>query len=99
MASVEIKTKVAANTLSSTLHLARSDPIFCHIGDDVCHRFIPMEHLVQVVQQATVIGASFAVCLVASETGVLYSVVVRVTSNVRSLCKSSLQRVADDIVG
>lgn len=99
VAPVEIKTKVAANTVGVALELLQTEPVFCDIGDDVSHRFIPRDHLMQVVQQATVIGASLTIYTVASETGVLYTVFACMKEWIREACVTSLNKVAQTVVG
>lgn len=98
MAPVEIKTKVAATSLGDTLTLTRAEPVFCCISDGVCRRFVPRDHLVQVVQQATVLRSTFAMYVVASETGVMYTVVAKVPAHLREICRNSLNAVAEGIV-
>lgn len=78
IAPVEIKTKVAASPVEGTLPLISTDLVFCSIGDDKSCSIIPREHLMQVIQQATVLNSSFAMYIVASETGMMYTVVSRI---------------------
>lgn len=68
---VVIKTKVAERTVGAALEIVRSQPVFCDIIDNICHRFIPTDHLMQVVQNATVVKVSLVIYVVASETRVM----------------------------
>lgn len=83
LAPVETKTKVAESTLGSTFQLTWVDPVFCDVGDDLCRRFIPPDHLVQFLHQPTLLKSTIAMYIVVSETGVLYTVVMRFTGLIR----------------
>lgn len=40
VSTVEIKTKVAASSLQSYLHLTRVDPVICDFGDETFRKFV-----------------------------------------------------------
>lgn len=98
IAPVEVKTRVSPNTLGTSIVLTSAEALFCDLGDEVCHKYVATEHLAQVVQQVTVLGAQFAVYIMASETGVLYTVVMRVSDAMKVVCLETLKRVSDPVV-
>lgn len=87
---MEIKTKVAAATLSASASDCRSAPIFCKLGDETCNRLVPEDHLMQVLQQSVVFHSSFSVNAVASETGILYTVVISTLLEQRSAALNAI---------
>lgn len=67
---MEIETKVPAITVGVALELVHYEPFF-DIHENVGHSFIPSDHLMQVVQQSTVMNASLFFYVIASETVVM----------------------------
>lgn len=53
--SVKIKAKATASTLGSAEQFSSAKTVFCHIDYEAFRRYIPSEHLAQVMQQATVV--------------------------------------------
>lgn len=98
IASLEIKTKVASTTLGGTIHLSSSDVIFCDLGDNICHQYIPPDHLSEIVVQVTVLNLTFALYVVASETGVLFVVVLRVNASQRNVSLMAIKNIAEPLV-
>lgn len=75
LATLVVRTRVAATTLNTTLGCKRSTPVFCKIGVDDLNRLIPLDHNIQDLQQAAVTGVSHVFYIVASEAGFLFTVI------------------------
>ena len=82
LASVEIKTSVASSSLDRAIGTATADSITCEFGDATFRQYIPETHMGQVIQQLPVLRVYLAVYVSASETGVLYVVIVRALEHV-----------------
>lgn len=99
IALVELKTKVAANSLGALLELLRLEATFCNFVDDNCSHCIPWDHIIQVVQKATVMGAFVIIYSVASENGTLYTMTARLTSTTKQDSVNSLNKVVETVMG
>lgn len=95
---MEVKTNVAMNILGASLELLRPEDIFCNVGDDICHRFIPRDHVIQVVQQVTVMKTSVIIYSAASENWILYTMPTRLTTTTRVAIVNSLNKVSETVV-
>lgn len=63
-------------------------------GDVACRQFVECDHLMQIFQQATVMYASPAFYVVASEIGILFSLFTRVQSTQKTSCLFALSWIA-----
>jgi hypothetical protein len=77
LASVEVKTSVAASSLSGAVSNAAADIIKCDLGDATFRQYVPEAHMAQVIQQMIVLSTLFAVYVSASETGIMFVLVIR----------------------
>lgn len=93
-----MKTKVAASTLSNSGQLSSVNIVFFHIDDEACRKYIPSEHLVHELQQATVLSTNVFIYIVTSETRILYSVLVRTTAVHREVAFLALASIADPVL-
>jgi hypothetical protein len=90
VASLEIKTSVAASSLSSAVSNAAADVITCDLGDATFREHMPEAHMAQVIQQMIVLSTSFALYESASETGVMFILVIRGSVHCLDVWKRSL---------
>lgn len=93
VATVEVKTKISPASLGSSLSLSSTDTIFCTADDEVFKRYIPHNHMAQVIQQVTVLNVKFAIYVVSSETGVLYTLFILIPPIIRDMCFEALRSV------
>ena len=77
LAAVEIKTKLALSSLDRAVSLTSADVLFCDVGDETFQNYVPREHMDQVIRQLFVLRFKFAVYVDATETRILYTVVIR----------------------
>lgn len=98
IAPVEIKTKVSASTVQESLGLMNSASIHCFICDETCREHIPKDHMLQMLHQATVMKCSLAIYVASAETGVLYTVFMRVNVEIRNVALSALNLVSASVV-
>lgn len=98
IAPVEVKTKVAPTTLGDSITRTRGEPVFCNVGDEVCHELVAPEHLAQLLQQATVLNEKIFIYMMACEAGLLYTVVVKVSNDIKKTCLDVLFSVSEDVV-
>lgn len=90
LASVEIKTSVAASSLERSLSNTTMDVKTCVVGDADFQNLIPREHCGQILQHAVVLSAEYVVYIAAGETGILYAAVVKVPTAVSEQCLVTL---------
>ena len=76
IASVEIKTSVAQSSLSRALNLATADVVTCCVGDAKFRRYVPDQHVGQVIHQMVVLSVNFVIYVSAAEAGTIYTCVV-----------------------
>jgi len=98
LATVEIKTRVAATSLGESSALSTSELILCDVGDDKFRKYIPREHMGQLMHQLVVLGFGLALYVCAAETGIIYVVLVRCSSNVRLTFRTVLTTTASPIL-
>ena len=98
VASVEIKTRVAPSSLAQVLPLARADIVQCEVGDENFTKYVPKEHMAQVLQQLLVLGIRYAVYVAAAETVIPYTVVTKCSDAALEKCFEVLKAVADPVV-
>lgn len=75
LATVEVKTTVASSTLGGALELVTTEIVYCDMGDQTSHEYIGPEHISQALHQAAILRPSYAIYIVASQIGVLYTVI------------------------
>ena len=84
LVAVEVKTKVAARTLAevaSVVHDHGDQRFFrCSFISDVCKGLLTLEHRTQILHQATVLGTLQVLYVVASQTTIIYAVLVDFTA-------------------
>lgn len=93
LAPIELKTKIAASKLGNHVHLSTGDVVFCSLKDSFCREYIPIEHIAQVFQQATVLCTRFSIYIVALETSIVYKNVNRISAAHRKVARSALNCV------
>ena len=98
LAAVEIKTKVAPSSLGRAVSLMSADVLFCDIGDEMFQKYVPREHMAQVIHQIFVLGFRIAVYVVSAETLILYTVVIRCSQTMLWACENVLISTAGPIV-
>lgn len=60
LAFVEIKTRVAASTFGESATLSNADLIRCDVEDDFFRKYVPREHMGQLLHQLLVLGFGLA---------------------------------------
>jgi hypothetical protein len=98
IAGVEIKTSVASSSLDRAISHATADVIICDVGDSAFRDCVPEAHMGQLLQQMYVIGASHAIYLSASETGILYITIARASRQILDTCAAALTSVGRTVV-
>lgn len=90
MASSEIKTKVESSSLGNAIQISSADVVRCTVGDDVFKKHVPRDHMGQVILQSVVLGFDLSFYAVATETGLLCTVIMRMTPGIRSIFMQSV---------
>jgi hypothetical protein len=90
MATVEIKTSVTDSSLSKNLGSISADAVVYHVEDE-SFRHVP-EIYVGRIKQMVVLGIIHVVYVAASETGIIYIVIVKCDSEILETCKLVLTR-------
>ncbi|CAK9069693.1 Outer membrane protein MIP (Macrophage infectivity potentiator) (Peptidyl-prolyl cis-trans isomerase) (PPIase) (Rotamase) [Durusdinium trenchii] len=92
IASVEIKTRSAENSLKRARDVAREkgDYSCCSVGDNDWWDVIPDAHRGQVIHQALVLNLEYVLYVEASITKLLYCALIRVPIDVRNTYKDAL---------
>ena len=98
LASIEIKTGVADSALSRAGELATAEYVFCHVGDAICQNYVPDDHLFQIFHQRIVLSRNYSVYVVASETGILMTVVMTCSTEKLISCGETLRIIAAPLV-
>lgn len=83
VAALEIKTRVAPARLGKDVTLANPDMIKHSVGDHTLVQYVQTEHRGQVLHQAIVMDFRRMMYVAAAETGILYSVLIRILQNLR----------------
>ena len=76
IASIEIKTCIAESSLDRAIGRATVDTICCTVGDDQFSRYIPKEHMGQIIQQMIVLSLNHTIYVCAAEVGLMYVAIV-----------------------
>lgn len=95
LTTIEIKTKVAATALGTTLQVTRFESVICDIENDDFHCLIAPHHITQVLQKAAVTRASHVIYDLASETGNFYTVVAHISKHIKNMYLEAHNRVTD----
>eukprot|EP00750_Incisomonas_marina_P023512 INCI5038.6.p1 GENE.INCI5038.6~~INCI5038.6.p1 ORF type:complete len:440 (-),score=39.65 INCI5038.6:22-1341(-) len=92
-ALLEIKTKLSQPQIAKSKRTARTYGKYfsCTVGSPQWFHSVPAEYRGQLIHQALVFGLARVVLVMATVTGILYSVLVTVPSHVRRVYLSSLQ--------
>ena len=90
--SVEIKTSIAASSLSRALNHAGIDVSCVEVGDQECSNRIPREHIGQLLQQTVVLHVNYGIYVSCSKTAFLGCTLVRATDLLLEACKSCLEK-------
>jgi hypothetical protein len=98
LASVEIKTSVAESSLRSAVSNASVDVVTCDLGDETFRRHIPEDHMAQMIQQMIVLTTPFAIYVSASETGIMFVLVIRGSANCLGEWKKALLSTGGSLV-
>jgi hypothetical protein len=98
LASVEIKTSVSEISSSVTAQNASADVITCELGDVTFHKHVPEAHMAQVIQQMVVLSTLFAIYLCATETGVMFVLVIRASETFLDMWKRALLSVSTPLL-
>ena len=88
LAAVEIKTKVATSSPGRAVSMTSADVLSCDVGNETFQKYAPREHMAQVMHQLVVLRFRFAVYVVAAETGILYTVVIRCYQTMLRACEN-----------
>lgn len=97
-ASVEIKTRVSPISLGEAVRLSSPDIVRCEVGDETFRKYVPREHMAQVLHQLVVLRLRFAIYVCAAETGILYTVIIRFPAAVLQVAEAVLVSTAGPIV-
>ncbi|PXF43989.1 hypothetical protein BWQ96_06222 [Gracilariopsis chorda] len=98
MMRVEIKTNVAQSSLDRALGLATADLVTCEVGDQSFRRYIPAEHIGQILHQMLVLAVKYVIYVSCSESGIMYTVLVHCNNSVLDTCLSALNAIALPVV-
>lgn len=98
LASVEIKTRVAPRTVDSALTLAAATIKRCDVVDERFRQFVPADDIGQLLHQVLVSGVQFIVYVVAAETGILYTVVLKCSQTVSEIFMVVVQAKAESFL-
>ncbi|PXF43106.1 hypothetical protein BWQ96_07140 [Gracilariopsis chorda] len=98
LCSVEIKTNVAQSSLDRALGLATADLVTCEVGDQSFRRYIPAEHIGQILHQMLVLAVNYVIYVSCSESGIMYTVLVHCNNSVLDTCLSALNAIALPVV-
>lgn len=98
VSSVEIKTKVSASTVGGAVQLSSPDLVRCSFGDDNFKKFVPLEHMGQLLHQLIVLRVHYCLCACAAESGPLCTVLVRFSQQLMDCAIASLPAMARPLV-
>ena len=98
LASFEIKPKVTARSLASSISLSSDDPVLSTVGDYLLKKYVAKEHMAQMLQQVIILGLHYSVYVVACETGVLYTVLIYWSPEVIETCLAGLKLICGPVV-
>lgn len=98
LASIEIKTTVAASILYISISHSSGEIENCVVGDSLFVQTIPKVHSGQLLQQALVLGIDFVIYVSASETSIIFICVIYIPTELRSQCPSVLRSLAGSLV-
>ncbi len=90
MATVEVKTRISKTIIQVGQLLATTDLVECTVGDETCARYIPREHVGQVVMQMVVTSIRHCVYCCATETEILYTVFMDLKQETAEQCLQAL---------
>ena len=71
VSSVEIKTSISRTSLDRALQCATMEIICCNVGDNTFRKYIPAEHMGQVLHQMIVLSVNYVIYVSASEAGIM----------------------------
>ena len=97
IASVEIKTSVAHDAVDRALALKTMDVQTLKLGESILLKYIPKNHIGQVLQRMIVLNVDYCVYFFASEHAVLYIVAIHVSVTQRNQLRSTLQGIAGSV--
>lgn len=98
LATVEIKTNLAASSLDRAVSRASMDVKTCEGGDAEFRNLVPREHCGQVLQQAIVLCAQYAVYVCAGETGNFFAAVNKAPRFLARQCLLAIRLGAEPAV-
>lgn len=84
LATIEIKMCVAASSLDASIKISSSNLILCDLGDKKSRKYLPKEHIGQLLHQIVVLGGC-ALYVSTADTDILMlkSFAVQLTSKIR----------------
>ena len=94
VATVEIKTCVAASSLDKSIEKATVDVVTCSVGDEIFQRYVPESQMGQILHQFEVAKPMFVNYISASESGLLYICVIRGLPGVILHCEEAPENAA-----
>ena len=97
IASIEIKTCIAESSSDRAIGRATVDTICCTVGDDQFCRYIPKEHMGQIIQQMTVLSLNHTIYVCAAEVGLMYVAIVYCPRGVINMCSHTLKTSAEPL--
>lgn len=97
-ATVEIKTSVSDDSTLRALAVSAASIVYCHVGDAIFHRHVPIDHVGQLLHQLVVLDVRHLVYVAATETGISYILIARVSDSIVNSCRLILHSTCDQIV-
>lgn len=98
MAILEIKSRVAASSLSLAITLSKSNLVKCCAGDEFFYKRIPTEQMAQILLQLYVVGIHYSLYASAGETVFLCCVLIRCILELRRRCLDVSKAIAGPVV-
>lgn len=89
--TIEIKTRISASSLNSVARYARSEPYVYRWSSTELQEMVPRDHLCQILHQCNVLNVNTALYACASETGLLFTVLIIVDDVQLSLASSAIE--------
>lgn len=98
LASVEIKTNVGISSLDRASGMATVDVKTCRVGDATWNKYVPTEHMGQVLHQLPVLSVHYLIYVSAAEVGIMYILVVQCSDDILHICIEALRRCAESSI-
>lgn len=92
------KQKYLVQLLENMYISALQMPSFAVSTMRLAKKYVPVEHIAQVVQHATVLSTRFCVYVLDSKTSIVYTVVIRLADVHRKAAKTAINIAADPVI-